>query len=143
MKVFALLITGIWIGMLLGISFVEAPLKFRAPNITLTLGLGIGKLVFTALNKFEIFFSIVLSLWLLKNFKSFDFSPSLALGIVIVIVLLQSLWILPILNERADKIIQNVSVSSSNYHLYYIIMEVLKLGFLLFGFFKIYEYPEH
>ncbi|RAS62361.1 hypothetical protein C8D87_108182 [Lentzea atacamensis] len=33
---------------------VEAPLKFRAPGITLPLGLGIGRLVFRALNASEI-----------------------------------------------------------------------------------------
>ena len=36
-KLLVLLVLGIWIGMLIGISFVEAPLKFRAPNITLPL----------------------------------------------------------------------------------------------------------
>jgi hypothetical protein len=38
----------IWLGMVLAISFMETPLKFRAPRITLQLGLGIGRLVFTA-----------------------------------------------------------------------------------------------
>lgn len=41
------------------ISFVEAPLKFRAPNITLALGLGIGKLVFQMLNRIEIVFAVL------------------------------------------------------------------------------------
>ena len=31
----------IWLGMVLGISFIEAPLKFRAPGVTLGIGLGI------------------------------------------------------------------------------------------------------
>lgn len=43
-----------WLGMVLAISFLEAPLKFRAPGITLPLGLGIGRLVFRALNTVEI-----------------------------------------------------------------------------------------
>ena len=44
----------IWFGLVGGISFIETPLKFRAPNITLALGLGIGRIVFSALNKVEI-----------------------------------------------------------------------------------------
>lgn len=36
----------IWIGFVGVISFMEAWLKFRAPGITLSLGLGIGRLVF-------------------------------------------------------------------------------------------------
>ena len=44
----------IWFGMILAISFMEAPLKFEAPGVTLALGLGIGRLIFFALNKMEI-----------------------------------------------------------------------------------------
>jgi len=40
----------VWLGMVVAISFVETPLKFRAPGITVPLGLGIGRLVFRALN---------------------------------------------------------------------------------------------
>jgi len=32
-----------WLGMVLAISFLEAPLKFRAPDVTLRIGLGIGR----------------------------------------------------------------------------------------------------
>jgi uncharacterized membrane-anchored protein len=28
----------VWLGMVLAISFLEAPLKFRAPNVTLAIG---------------------------------------------------------------------------------------------------------
>lgn len=40
--------------MVLAISFLEAPLKFRAPGITVPLGLGIGRLVFQAFNAVEL-----------------------------------------------------------------------------------------
>ena len=45
----------VWLGMVLAISFLEAPLKFRAPNVTLQIGLGIGRLVSRALNTLRIF----------------------------------------------------------------------------------------
>jgi len=50
----------VWLGMVLGISFLEAPLKFRAPGITVPLGVGIGRLVFRALNVIEAIFALVL-----------------------------------------------------------------------------------
>ena len=50
----------IWLGMVLAISFLEAPLKFRAPGITIELGVGIGRLVFTALNRVELVFGLVI-----------------------------------------------------------------------------------
>ena len=49
----------IWLGMVLAISFLEAPLKFRAPGITIPLGLGIGRLVFRALNVCEVVLAAV------------------------------------------------------------------------------------
>jgi hypothetical protein len=48
-----------WLGMVLAISFLEAPLKFRAPGVTLPIGLGIGRLVFRALNTVEVGFALV------------------------------------------------------------------------------------
>ena len=38
----------------LAISFLETPLKFRAPGVTVPIGLGIGRLVFRALNAAEV-----------------------------------------------------------------------------------------
>ncbi len=49
----AVAVTFVWLGMVLAISFLEAPLKFRAPNVTVPIGLGIGRLVFRALNLTE------------------------------------------------------------------------------------------
>lgn len=43
----------VWLGMVLAISCLEAPLKFRAPGVTIRIGLGIGRLVFRALNLAE------------------------------------------------------------------------------------------
>jgi hypothetical protein len=44
----------VWLGMVVAISFIETPLKFRAPGVTLQIGLGIGRLVFRALNVCEL-----------------------------------------------------------------------------------------
>lgn len=51
---FTVAVTFIWLGMILAISFVEAPLKFRAPGVTVPIGLAIGRLVFRALNAIEV-----------------------------------------------------------------------------------------
>ena len=41
--------TLIWLGMALAISFLEAPLTFRAEGLELRVGLAIGRVVFRAL----------------------------------------------------------------------------------------------
>jgi hypothetical protein len=43
-KILQIAIPFIWFGAIGAISFMEAPLKFTAPNITLALGLGIGRI---------------------------------------------------------------------------------------------------
>lgn len=50
----------VWLGMVVAISFLEAPLKFRAAGVTLQIGLGIGRLVFRALNTVEVGFALVI-----------------------------------------------------------------------------------
>ena len=122
-------ITFIWVGMVLGISFLEAPLKFQAPGITLPLGLGIGKLVFGALTKIEMSFSLVIIACLLlskaqiKTWKLF-FLP-------ILIVVIDNAWLMPILDSRIDMIMSGVTPPESNTHWWYVGLELIKLIFLL------------
>ncbi|HQW87358.1 MAG TPA: hypothetical protein PLH93_09245, partial [Flavobacteriales bacterium] len=49
----ALICAFVWVGFVCAISFMEAWLKFRAHGVTLPIGLGIGRLVFQALNRVE------------------------------------------------------------------------------------------
>lgn len=130
-----IVITCVWIGFLGAISFMESWLKFEAPNLSLAVGLEIGALVFAALNKVEILFSIILiiSIIALKNSK-FSIQFLYPFYIAIVILMLQSFWLLPTLNERALLIIQGIEVVESKLHVTYVIMEVLKvIGLLIFG----------
>ncbi len=60
----AFVVTFIWFGFVSAISFMEAPVKFTAPSLTLAVGLDVGRHVFAVLNKVEIGFTLV-SLWLL------------------------------------------------------------------------------
>jgi hypothetical protein len=119
----------IWAGMLLGISFLEAPLKFQAPKITLELGLGIGKIVFEALNRIEI---ILLTGIVLANI--YDVAKSkITVSIIILIVILgiQTFYLLPILSERIALFQSGKTPEPSNHHFIYIALEILKLLTLL------------
>ncbi len=53
--------------MVLAISFLEAPLKFRAPGVTLPIGLGIGRVVFRALNGVEVVLAAVVAVALVVD----------------------------------------------------------------------------
>ncbi len=143
MKLITLLTVGVWIGMLVGISFVEAPLKFQAPGVSVKIGLGIGRLVFSALNKSEIIFSIVLTIWLFRERMRIGNMTLIILGIPILLVTIQSLWLLPSLNLRADQVMQGTVIPNSYHHLLYVIMEISKVIFLTVGFVKIYNYERN
>lgn len=124
----------IWIGFVGAISFMEAWLKFQAPGITLPLGLGIGRIVFGALNRVELIlsFTIILSM-LLSGLRILKWKHLLFL-IPFLILVLQSFWLLPVLDVRAEMYIQEQPVPPSNLHFYYVILEMVKvICLLLFG----------
>ncbi len=126
--------TFIWIGFLCAISFMEAWLKFRAPGVTIEIGLGIGKLVFGALNKVEIVLSIIILFNLLVNNTGMPFAQKVYFYVAFVIVILETFWALPALDKIANLVIQDRPLPASNLHIYYVVMEVIKLGCLiLFG----------
>jgi len=125
LKILQTAIPFIWFGMVGAISFMEAPLKFRAPNITLALGLGIGKIVFQMLNRIEIVFA-VLMLVLLFFARPAGVFALYIFGAVFVLLLLQTVWLLPLLNIRAEQVIAGETAPYSYNHLIFIAFEVVK-----------------
>ncbi len=124
----------LWIGFVGAISFMEAWLKFQAPGVTLSLGLGIGRLVFDALNKVEWVFAIAI-LANLAFAKAVVFKmKNIFYFIPLFLLISQSIWLLPALDARAELHIQEQELVSSNFHFYYVGMEILKVVCLfIFG----------
>ena len=130
----ALIITFLWIGFVCAISFMEGWLKFRAPGITLPLGLGIGKLVFNALNKVEWVFAIAILINLIPIKNTFLSVSNLSFFIPMILLIVQTTWLLPELDARAELHIQGQTPPSSNLHFYYVGMEIIKVVCLsIFG----------
>lgn len=123
-----------WLGFVGAISFMEAWIKFQAPGVTLEIGLGIGQLVFHALNQVEwvLFLSAVL-------FMTFSISGVTRViwwttGIVGTILIVQTWVLLPQLDYRAMEFINENPQPSSYHHIAYIILEVLKvIGIAFWG----------
>jgi len=114
-----------WLGLVLGISFLEAPLKFRAPGVTLQLGLGIGRLVFAALNRVEVLLAIAVWVALLTGHRST--APTAAAGVVVLILIVQLIAVRPALTRRSDRVLAGEEVSRSRAHLVYVGLEVAKV----------------
>ena len=130
----SLICTFLWIGFVCAISFMEAWLKFKAPGITLPLGLGIGRLVFNALNKVELVFALVVIINIFWNSSDILKWKNLAFAIPLTLLFIQTFWLLPALDARAELHIQGQFVPPSNLHFYYVGMELVKIvGLSLFG----------
>jgi len=114
-----------WLGLVLGISFLEAPLKFRAPGVTLRLGLGIGRLVFAALNRIEVVLAIAVWVTLLVGSRS----PAAltAAGAVVLVLLVQLTAVRPALTRRSDRVLAGEDGPRSRAHLGYVGLEVVKV----------------
>lgn len=128
-----------WAGLVSAISFLEAWLKFRADGVTREIGLSIGKLVFTALNRIELillFLIWILFVWLKGSKIKKPSNLNLMFWGVSVILITQTIWLLPQLMERAELIIQGLEPTSSKVHVLFILFESLKLVLLVVLSFK-------
>lgn len=126
---FAITVTFVWLGMVLAISFLEAPLKFRAPGVTLPLGLGIGRMVFRALNAVEAVLAVALGTAVALASPPV---PVIALTVAPVLLLtVQLAAVRPVLNRRSDRVLAGERLPRSRAHLYYVACELAKVGALL------------
>ena len=121
--------TFVWLGMVLAISFIEAPLKFRAPGVTLQIGLGIGRLVFRALNACEAILAAVLVASLVVGPPTTP--TAIAAGVAVVALLAQVLAVRPTLARRSDAALAGAEAPRSRAHWVYVGIEVVKVIALL------------
>jgi hypothetical protein len=122
-------ITFVWLGMVAAISFVEAPLKFRAPGVTLPIGLGIGRLVFRALNMVELALAVVLASAVLAAMPSVRIIVCAAVPGVILVA--QIVLVRPRLARRSDRVLTGSDGPRSHAHSWYVGLEVVKVVALL------------
>lgn len=127
----------VWLGMVLAISFLEAPLKFRAPGVTLQLGLGIGRLVFRALNVCELLFAVIIGLALFNHEASVGADVSLVVAVAALLV--QTVLLRPMLSKRTAAVLAGEDRARSVVHYFYVGFEIIKVialitaGVLLLG----------
>ena len=119
----------IWLGMVLAISFLEAPLKFRAPNVTLQIGLGIGRLVFRALNGCELVLAAAIAVaFLVAPPAPGTVGAALTAGVALLV---QLIAVRPALSRRSDAVLAGEQGPRSHAHLWYVGLEVVKVAALV------------
>jgi hypothetical protein len=121
--------TLVWLGMVLAISFLEAPLKFRAEGLELRVGLAIGRIVFRALNIAEVLWAVVIAVCL--TIAGPSGSLVVLAAVTAVLLALQLLWVRPRLNRRSARVLAGHDAPRSRAHHAYIGLEALKLAALI------------
>jgi hypothetical protein len=125
-----LLLPAFLLGAIIAISFLEAPLKFLAPGVTIPIGLGIGRLVFTALN---VLAGVVLLVLTVVNVRARAGRAALGiLGSIWIVYLVEVAIIRPVLNQRSDLVIAGAESPGTNWaHYAYIVADVSIVGLLV------------
>jgi hypothetical protein len=119
----------LWAGVVIGVSFLAAPAKFGAPGLSLPVAMEVGRREFGTLNLAE--FSLAVVSLALAAYARPERAVWLGLGLAVLIVLLQWLWLLPVLDARAQLIINGETPEPAPWHALYVGAEVVKLLALL------------
>jgi hypothetical protein len=122
----------VWLGLVLGVSFLASPIKFYAPTLDLPVALDVGRITFHLLNRIEWILSATLVYLAFLQHRSTRFEPTswILTGAVLLIVALQTFWMLPVLDLRVEAILRGESVPPSALHSIYIGVELAKVTVL-------------
>jgi hypothetical protein len=124
-----LLLPALWIGLLAGVSFIAAPVKFLAPSLARPVALEVGRVTFAVWNNIEWFvLALLVPPLLFLDVGRFSTVATLALWMLLFI---QSAILLPALSARAAAIRSGARLSRSPDHRSYVAIDFLKLCILL------------
>jgi len=127
MSSLAIAVAWLWLGMVLAISFLEAPLKFRV--VDLRTGLAIGRVVFRALNSAEGALAVVLAIAL--GVGRPGATATVAAAVAILMLVVQLLAVRPALTRRSDRVLAGEDGPRSRAHLWYVGLELIKIAGLV------------
>ena len=121
---------GVAVGLLVGLSFLETPLKFLAPGVTMPIGLGIGRLVLTAANIAGGVLLVAITIVSIVA-PRVPRGALVALGGLWAVLLVEVAVIRPPLQARSDVIIAGGDPGSSPLHVFYIAADLLLIVLLV------------
>lgn len=121
-------VAAVWAGLLLGVSFLATPAKFLAPSLSLSVALDVGRHTFAVFNKLE--WLLAATVLLMAFGARARLSAMLVIAVCLVVVV-ETFWLLPLLDQRAGLIILGQQPPASNRHSLYILLELAKLAALI------------
>ena len=119
----------LWLGILIGVSFLATPVKFQAQLLSLPAALDVGQVTFGLFSKVEWALAVATAACLVISRSGK--SETLSLAAVLIIVAAQALWLLPVLDMRLEAVIAGTPPPRSSHHMIYIAAEAAKALLLL------------
>ena len=134
MSILIIIISSLWVGLIIGVSFIATPVKFKAKTLKLYSAVDVGRHTFLMFNKVElIVFIAMIIVMFLGTALAFLYMLTLVL---FAILIAQKFWLLPELVVRAEAVINGNPKPKSIHHISYAIFELMKLLILLFMIIK-------
>ena len=119
----------IWFGLTAGVSLLAVAAIFTAETATRPIALDVARTVFLALSKAEFVLLIVLLILVRASHRSAELWAFC--GVLALILIAQSSWLIPELSARTDSIVAGVEPEPSIAHAAYSISGLVKLLLLL------------
>lgn len=123
-----LLLSLLWAGIVIGVSFIATIAKFGAPSLTLPVALDVGRHTFAPLARIEwgLWAVLAMAVWASGAGRLRLAVTAFLAGLL----LLQALWLLPVLDARVSLILAGTVPPPSRLHLLFIAGEAAKIGML-------------
>ncbi|MCL6524524.1 MAG: hypothetical protein K6T34_07660 [Thermoflavifilum sp.] len=127
---FMVLISFFWFGFFSAISFMEAPVKFQAPHLSLSVGVEIGRIVFHVSQEIQWVMLILLTLVTWLWISQFKHIRIWVIGLWLI-MLIESFLLLPALDKQAQQVIAGHILPMTAIHWVFVLTELLKIPVLL------------
>jgi Domain of unknown function (DUF4149) len=119
----------LWAGMVVGVAFIAVPAQFAAAALSRPLGIDVTRHVFAVFGRVELgLAAVMLVLALVVRPGRLVWA---LLVLLWLIVALQSFWLRPVLDARADLVLQGQEPPPGPWHGLYAGAEIIKLAALM------------
>lgn len=128
------LLAWVWLGLVIGVSFLATPAKFMATTLTRSAALEVGRVTFQVLDRLEWLLAVVLLFLLHRLWRRGALTrPVVAWSAALAFALaVQSFYFLPLLDARVGLVMAGDPLPPSHAHTFSGALEVLQALALFF-----------
>ncbi len=126
------IVISIWCILVISISFLLPLSKLSIHSFLLQPNLNVNIKVFAISNNIELLLLVLIFSWFIINAELITNLIIIEIGLLFFIMLIQTLWFFPELTTKSAGLINtDANISKPNFHLNYLIFELIKLVTLI------------